>query len=800
MNISYRWLKEIAPSITETPQQLADHLAMLGAPVDEIVEIGAAIGDVVIARTRSVQRHPNADRLSLCEVDAGGEILQVVCGAPNVRADAWYPFAPVGSSLPGGVQIKRAKIRGTESQGMLCSARELGLGRDHEGILELHGTFTPGQSFIEAVGLNDARIVVDVTPNRGDLLSHWGIAREVAPGGQADLRLKSAASLPAPEITKETGHAGRIAIRIDDPDLCRRYIGVAIEGVRIGPSPEWLAARLRAIGSRPINNVVDATNFVLHELGQPLHAFDLDKIGGNQIIVRRANANEQITTLDGEERKLASGMLVIADAQRPSAIAGVMGGRDSEVTDSTTNILLECALFEPKQVRKTRTALGLSTDASYRFERGVDPDMMSTAVQRAVGLILEIAGGNVVGATDVYPNPVERVTLSLRPERARKLLGHEFTAQDIGRLLEQIGFAGSFNSAEMQVQVPGHRIYDVAREVDLIEEIARRYGYNSFPSELLPFRPSAVPEDAVAQLEDRLRDALVARGFIEARTAGFAGAEEGDVELMHPLSSAESKLRRALLPALLKRLEYNLYRGVRNVRLFEIGTVFAAGTPLPEESTHIAVVFTGLRAPAHWTGSAAEYDIWDLKGLIEDLAASLGIGEVQVASGIDDSRVGSLVRNVIASDSAMQGTNEATGAEILGARLRKDYIDAPAWVGEIFGFEALIPAAGYAPDRVTYQAVPQFPGIEQDIALVVPEILSSELVERTIRQAAGVYLEGVHAFDLYRGAGIPAGTRSIAYRLRFRAAERTLTDKEADDAVMKVLKRLKDEHGIERRG
>src|SRR5688572_16861347 len=351
MNISYRWLKDIAPTITETPEQIADRLAMLGAPVDEIVNVGEKLRDVIIARTRSVQRHPNADRLSLCEVDAGGAApLQVVCGAPNVKADTYYPFAPVGSTLPGDLTIKKAKIRGMESQGMLCSARELQLGRDHDGILELHGEFTPGQNFIEALGLDDARIVVDVTPNRGDLLSHWGIAREVAPGGEKDL------VLPHPEAHPHAfphPHPGSIAIRVDDPEACLRYIGIEIEGVKIGPSPEWLGARLRAIGARPINNVVDATNYVLHELGQPLHAFDRATLAGKQIIVRRARQGETLKTLDGEERKLDASMLVIADGEKASAIAGVMGGLDSEVTGATTSVLLECALFEPKQVRKT---------------------------------------------------------------------------------------------------------------------------------------------------------------------------------------------------------------------------------------------------------------------------------------------------------------------------------------------------------------------------------------------------------------------------------------------------------------
>lgn len=780
MNISYRWLKDIAPTITETPLEIADRLAMLGAPVDEIVNVGERLRDVVIARTRSVQRHPNADRLSLCEVDAGGEILQVVCGAPNVKAGTYYPFAPVGATLPGDFTIKKAKIRGMESQGMLCSARELELGRDHDGILELHGEFTPGQNFIEAVGLDDARIVVDVTPNRGDLLSHYGIAREVAPGGEADLtgphREEHPHQFPHP-------HPGSIAIRVDDAEGCARYIGIEIEGVTIAPSPEWLAARLRAIGARPINNVVDATNYVLHELGQPLHAFDRDKLGGKQIIVRRAKQGEILKTLDGEDRTLDTSMLVIADGAKASAIAGVMGGLESEVTAETTSILLECALFDPKTVRKTRTALGLSTDASYRFERGVDVHMMLKAVGRAVRLILDSAGGKVVGSTDVYVREAPDRIIRIHPGRVKQVLGQDFDIPAIANLLAPIGFNVT---ADGSVTVPGHRLHDVEMEIDLVEEIARRYGYNNFPTELLPFRPSAVPEDGLALLESRIRDVMVGHGFLEARTAAFAPEAEGDVALMHPLSSAESRLRRELLPALFKRVEYNLNRGARNIRLFEIGTAFAKGKDLPRESTRLAIAFTGLRNPAHWTGRPEAFDIWDLKSLVADVARVLGIETLGVAGPV----------SVI--EGGFAGT--ANGAHIVGGRLRRDYIDAPAWAGEFFGIEAVLPAGGFAPEKVAYAPLAVHPPTEQDIALVIPEAVSSDTIENVIRKSGGIFLEAVHAFDLYRGAGIPAGTRSIAYRLRFRASDRTLTDAEADEAVRKVLERLKDEHGVERRG
>ena len=765
MNISFNWLKDLAPTLELNPLQVAERLASLGAPADEVVEVAAQLKDIVIARVIDVQKHPNADKLSLCKVDAGAEELQVVCGAPNVTANTFYPFAPVGSSLPGGIQIKKAKIRGSESQGMLCSARELGLGRDHEGILALRGDFVPGQSFVESVGLDDTRFLLDIGPNRGDLLSHYGVARELV--GEPNL-IKEADDSISFVHAHNDGKAAKVTIRIDDTNACLRYIGVAITGVHVEPSPEWLASRLRAIGARPINNVVDVTNYVLHELGQPMHAFDMDLIKGNQIIVRGARAGERLTTLDGVERKLKQGMLVIADANDATAIGGVMGGQHSEVSENTTNVLLECALFEPKQVRKTRTDLGLSTDASYRYERGVDPDMMERAVRRALELIAKVAGGNIAGAVDVFPNPIEHAEIELRGSRVEKLLGVRMDTRQLEDLLEPIGFETSNGGDTLKVVVPGHRRNDVAREVDLIEEVARRYGYDNFPSELLPFRPSAVPEDAVAILESDLRNHLVGRGFIEARTAAFAPESEGDVALMLPLAATESHLRRALLPGLLRRVEYNFNRGMRNVRLFEIGTVFAASQSSderPVESTRIAAVFTGLREPAHWSGGAQPYDIWDLKGLSEEVAGMLN-GATAVNAG----------------------------------RLATDTIDVPAWAGEIFGFEFTLPAEGIERDRIQYRQVPLYPAIEQDMALLLPEALASEAIERSVRESAGPLLENVEPFDLYRGKGIPEGTRSVAYRLRFRAADRTLTDTEADAAVKRILSKLKEEHGVERRG
>jgi phenylalanyl-tRNA synthetase beta chain len=831
MNVSYRWLRELVEGLQLSPQEVADRLAMLGAPVDEVLDLGGPLRDIVIGRVEQAARHPNADRLSLCTVDAGaGYTVQVVCGAPNVKAGAYYPFAPVGATLPGGVTIRRAKIRGEESQGMLCSPRELGLGRDHEGIMELTGDFAPGRSFIEALGLDDARLTVDVTPNRPDLLSHLGIAREIAASTGLEAQLHPLPGAPAlPDLTAadggngstgaaagngdpstggtstdvdpSTGGAaagngdgparGAVAVSIDDVDLCPRYYGLVIRGVRIGPSPEWLAARLRAIGLRPISNVVDATNFVLHELGQPLHAFDLDRLG-DTVVVRRARAGERLTTLDGVDRVLAAGMLVIADAARPVAIAGVMGGADTEVQHDTRDLLLECALFEPASVRATRRAFGLSTDASYRFERGVDPDGMLRAVRRAAELITAVAGGAVDRDIAVAgPGLPAAASVRLRLRRVAQVLGEAFSGEMVAGLLRPLGFTVATEGDAVIVGVPGYRRYDVHREEDLIEEIARRHGYDAFSEELRPFRPGTVPSHPLFRMEDRLRTLLAGRGFLEARTAAFAPEPEGDVALLLPLAATESRLRRALLPGLIRRVEHNFGRGARSIRLFELGTVFAAGGAdgLPREATHVAVVFTGNRRPPHWTESGATFDVWDLKGVAGALAAELGM---RLEESADDP----LLDTALSFRLAACENDELRG---VAGRIRAGRIDAPAWAEDVWGLEI---ALGDVVDAgtVRYRELPAFPAIERDLALLVPDSIPAARVAAVIRTAAVPLLESVDTFDVYSGAGVPEGSRSVAYRLRFRAPDRTLTDAEADDAIGRTLQQLNEEMGVRQRG
>jgi len=803
MNISHRWLQALVPGLRGSPKEIADRLAMYGAPVDEIVEVGAEISGVVIARVVDARRHPNADRLNLCQVDAGtGTLLNVVCGAPNVRAGSFYPFAPVGTSLPGGVTIRKAKIRGEESQGMLCSARELGLGREHEGILMLHGEFTPGESFIAALALDDARIVVDVTANRPDLLSHIGVARELAEKGEQDIVLPAfpgGRTISEPEIDRveRRGLVDGVTVSVEDAELCPRYMAAVIRGVTVGPSPEWLASRLRVIGQRPINNVVDATNYVLHELGQPLHAFDLAQLRGSEIIVRRAREAETVTTLDGVERKLTPEMLVIADGVSATAVAGVMGGGESEVTDNTRDLLIECAYFEPKQVRRTRRALGLSTDASYRYERGVDPTGMTRALARVVDLIVATAGGEVDPHwVDVQAATLEAPEVEVRLARVEQVLGRAFDADEIAALIEPLGFRIIDRGGDrVRVGVPGHRWFDVFGEIDVIEEIARRFGYDNFSQALTRARPSSVPDDAMLQLEDALRAWLVGHGLLESRTAAFAGIEEGDVELLLPLASTESRLRRAVLPGLLHRVEYNFTRGARDIRLFELGTAFAAGEKgrPPAETRRLSIAITGARAPEHWSGQVGTVDLWDLKGLLEEFAERYGLRIVPGDSG----RIAG-AREVLLEGELFE--LQADGVTVgLGGRIDPARIDAPAWAAPVYGLEIVLDEAWNERTHV-YAPLPVHPAIEQDLALVVPDGTSAAAVSETIRDAGGALLESVDIFDLYRGTGLPEGTRSLAFRLRFRAADRTLTDKDAAKAVKRILQRLKDEYSIERRG
>lgn len=784
MNISLNWVSALLGRAID-PEDAATRLGALGAPVEGVESLHADLGDVVVALVEAVEKHPNADRLTVCRVNHGRAVVEVVCGAPNVTAGRKYPYAPVGATLPGGVRLEREKIRGVVSNGMLCSARELGLGADHAGILELTTDAPPGAPLTDALPVRDTRLVVEVTANRPDLLCHKGVARELGAVYGVPVKLPVFPNAPAdvlkPNRAATSGASDGVRVTIEDVEGCPRYMAALLRGVRVGPSPAWLEARLRSVGARPINNVVDATNYVLYELNQPLHAFDLAKLRGGRIIVRRAAAGERITTLDGEDRPLEPHMTMICDAEGPVAVAGVMGGLEAQVGPDTTEVLLECAYFDPVRIRATRKALKLSTEASYRFERGIDLHGMGEALRRAVQLIQAVAGGELRDApVDVYPRPERSRAVFLRPERLRQVLGVEVPSSEVERLLVGIGFAVAPKDGRFYVQVPGWRP-DVTREIDLVEEVARLWGYDRFPVEVRPLRPSTVPNDPVEPLKASLRRVLAAHGLHEARTLSIVAEHpDGAVPLVNPLSAEESYLRADLLPGLVRAVERNWANRIRDVRLFEIGTVFrrAPAGVRPEERLRVAAVVTGARTPPHWTaaGKAPDYDVWDIKAMFENTMRRAGMSGVRLVTRPDGWVV-----------------HDESGAE--RGRVGRLRADQPAWAAPLFGFE--VDAAVGARGPSNYRPLPVTPAVERDVALVLPAGVTAGEVEAVLREEGGELLESLLVFDEYRGAEL-AG-RSVAWRLVFRAPDRTLRDTEVDAVVSRMLTALEERFDVRRR-
>ncbi|HEY5218335.1 MAG TPA: phenylalanine--tRNA ligase subunit beta, partial [Gemmatimonadaceae bacterium] len=564
MNVSYEWLRAFVP-FDETPAQLRDLITAHAATVDDLVLLRQDLADIVVARVVEEAPHPDSDHLHVTKVDDGsGVLLDVVCGAANVTAGNLYPFARTGTVIPTGLKLEKRKIRGAVSDGMLCSARELKLGDDHDGILELNVDVAPGTPFLTAMPLGDTQLVIDVLPNRPDLLSHLGVAREVSGATGRPLSLPALDGQPpvwdeVPHVTSE-GATADLTVRVADAVRAPRYMGMVIHGVTVGPSPAWLVSRLESVGGRSINNVVDASNYVLHELGQPTHAFDLAKLSGGTVVVRPAKRGEKIVTLDGVERTLEESMTVIADAERAHAVAGVMGGRDSEVTAGTTDLFLEVAVFDPAITRATRKRLGLSTDASYRFERGVDFALPPMALSRLVQIIKSVAGGTVAGApVDVLESAPLPHAITVRSARVSKVLGATVPTAEAAEMLSAIGFTVDVGEGELRLVPPSWRL-DVVHEIDVIEEIARLRGYDSFPTEIRPFRPGNVPDDPVWVQSARVREALVSYGLLEARPMPFTkggGNGTGYVRVANPLAEDEPYLRRDILDTLARRAEDN---------------------------------------------------------------------------------------------------------------------------------------------------------------------------------------------------------------------------------------------------
>ncbi len=819
MIVSHEWLKQFVPH-SHSAEEIGDLLSRHCVTLDGIRGVGADLSAFVVAQVVEAGRHPNSDHLWVTKVDDGsGTLLDVVCGAPNVVAGAKYPFARTGTIMPAGLKIEKRKIRGETSNGMLCSARELGLGEEHDGILTLETDVAPGTPLLQVLTASDAQLDLDVLPNRPDLLSHRGVARELHAILGAPISPFPTSDLAGVELhtvvhhgDREVSHDG-ITIRVEDSASCSRYVAVVIRGVKVGPSPAWLVKRLESIGQRSISNVVDATNYVLHGMGQPVHAFDLHKLAGSSIVVRPTRAGESLVTLDGTERAIAEGTTVICDGERPVALAGVMGGRDSEVTETTTDVLLEVALFDARFVRRVRKAVGLTTDASYRYERGIDGAATKEMAMFGAALIAQVAGGTVSMALEVGAAPASRAAIALRPSRLARLLGVDVSRDEITRRLTSLGCVVTDAGEALHVQSPAWR-HDLLLEVDLIEEVARLIGFDALPDELRPFRPGTAPDHALHLVGRRVRDALVSLGLSEVRPMPFtATGDDSTPRVLNPLADDEPYLRASLLDTLARRAEYNLSRMQGNVRLFEVGNAFVPTKGrLPREEVRVAALIMGARRPSHFTEpQPPAFDVWDVKALAERVSTVVfGDGAVGLKPG-----EGEVLWNVYRTGSGAEGN--VTG-ELVGRVVRVS-LDRPVWASEVFGVEltlGVMPSQDVAPpgscahtERVErpspssagirFKPLPVTPAAEFDMALLVPDATTAESVAAVLRRVGGDLLERVALFDEFRGTGIAPGYRSLGWRLTFRHPERTLGQRELDGRRAKLLESLDKELGIRAR-
>ena len=808
MIVSHEWLKQFVPH-TRSAQDIGDALSRHCVTLDNIERLGAELASFVVAQVVEAGRHPNSDHLWVTKVDDGsGTLLDVVCGAPNVVVGTKYPFARTGTVMPGGLKIEKRKIRGETSNGMLCSSRELGLGQEHDGILALETDVAPGTPLLDVLPIADARLDLDVLPNRPDLLSHVGVAREIAAVLGVPMSERPAEIAPAaPNVPVHSASVSAVGasatVRIDDAVSCPRYVAAVIAGVQVGPSPDWLRQRLESIGQRSISNVVDATNYVLHGLGQPVHAFDLAKLSGKGIVVRPTVEGESIVTLDGTTRAITAGTTVICDGERPVALAGVMGGLDSEVTASTTDVLLEVAQFAPRFVRRVRRAVNLSTDAAYRFERGVDGGNTLDVARTAAALIVQVAGGAVVEFIDVGVPTEARHAVTVRPSRLARVLGVVVAPSEIRHRLESLGCTIVEDAHGLLVTPPTWR-HDLLLEVDLIEEVARLVGFDSLPDELRGFRPGNAPDHPLHLAGRRVRDLLVGMGLAETRPMPFTSTgDEHTPRVRNPLADDEPFLRASILDTLARRAEYNLTRMQGNLRLFEVGNVFlGVSDRLPREEVRVGALIMGSRRPPHFTEpQPPAFDLWDAKEIaVRVLAAAFpGKGATVVAGSAPSIWVLSV-----------DGLGEI-------GRVEAVTLDRPVWASEAFGIEVtlgVMPSADVAAPRsndhhaapigresppsaaIRFKALPTTPAAEIDLALLVPDGVDATTVEQALRRAGGDLLEQVSLFDEFRGAGVPAAHRSLGWRLTFRHPERTLRDKEIEGRRARLLDLLDQELGI----
>ena len=805
MLVSLKWLNEYVEVPTDV-KAFVDRLDLTGTAVESVKTAGTKLEGIVVGQILTKERHPDADTLWVTTVDVGGESpLQIVCGAQNFEAGDKVPVAVVGAVLPSGLTIKKAKLRGVESRGMNCSADELGMGGDHDGLLILPGDAPVGAPFAQYAGIADTILELEITPNRPDCLSIVGVAREV--GAVLDKPVKLPTVSPHEDVAAvEQG----VAVTIEEPELCPRYTARLIRNVKIGPSPQWLAEKVIASGARSISNLVDITNFVMFELGQPLHAFDAALLAPDSqdrlaIGVRSARAGESLVTLDGENRELTEDMLVITDPSGPIALAGVMGGAATEVTAQTVDVLLESACFNPASISRTSRRLGLFSEASSRFEKGVDRAACLAALDRAAQLMVEVCGGvTAPGVIDEYPIHERTRELVLRVSRLRALLGAQIPAEECAAILRRLGCVVSVEDADLLVIVPTFRP-DLVREIDLIEEVLRVWGMDRVETTLPAGRGRVGELTGDQRLRERIGATLRAAGLNETMTYSFADpadtarlrdeCPEGEVavELLNPISGEQAFLRRSLLPGLLRSVVYNQRRGVTDVHLYEIGSTFrtAVGRKQPKERGSVAGVLAGAWHRPAWNDPATPLGFFDGKGIIEALIEDLGLAKFRVrASDSPTLQPGRSAQIVV-------------GGEVIGwlGEVHPLVLDAFGAKAPVTAFELeLAPLLRGAADTKPFKDVPRFPAIELDVAIVVTEQVTAEEVERAIRSAGGKLLDSARLFDVYRGTGVESGRKSMAFELAYRATDRTLTAEEIDSVHERLVRKVCKAVGGELRG
>lgn len=803
MLAGFTWLKDYI-DITESPGEIAERLTMAGLEVDSVTESGPGFSGVVVGKITALSRHPNADKLSLCDVSTGDRIHKVVCGAANIHVGDVVPLATVGATIPGGYTIKHSKIRGEASEGMLCSEEELGIGDDATGIMILDGALPLGEDLAKALQLNDRVFDVAITPNRPDCLSMLGVAREIAALTHTKVRYPDSRCDEAGEDVHDI-----TSVEILSPHLCPRYTARMIRNVEIKPSPSWLRMRLEAVGLRAINNVVDVTNFVMMEYGQPLHAFDFRFLEGGKIIVRGAAEGEEFISLDEKTRTLKKDTLMICDGVKPVAIAGIMGGLNSEVRDDTDTVLLESAYFNPSSIRKTSRLLGMSTDAAFRFERGVDPEGVTRALDRAASLIAQLSGGTVCrGCIDQYPQKVPSARdIPLRPDRVNEILGTDIAPSRMVEILENLEMECRAGEGGAYAVTPPTFRRDIYREIDLIEEIARLNGYEDIPITIPALSPREKADNQKEHFEDRVKSALNGQGYSEVINYSFTTPQSASmlgfgedhecrrfVRIANPLTEDTSVMRTTIVYGLLDTMRRNIHVGTTDLKLFEIGKIFIETTEgaLPLEKERIGGLLTGARYGETWHFKETPADVYDLKGCVDTLFQILGVEGVRFTAdaGISFLHPGKAAVIHIGEDFA----------GVMG-EVHPDVCEKMDISQRAFLFELDLSVLRAASSRKkSFKELPRYPAVTRDVAFLVSGDITGE---RMIALASGQeeeLLESVRIFDVYTGKGIPEGMKSLALRFTYRAWSRTLADSEVTEVHRTIVEQVLKHSGAKIRG